>query len=261
MNKSGNFGMACHQAASFSPLLMRCDRAEAVFWPGCALMNLDPEILLKAAEILRRTEPALGLCACCCGQPTAYLFPKKHGARRHRIEAMLRKNGVRRIYTACPNCAVQLSSLSGIEVIPIWSALQGVLTREDVIGCDMPLMLHDPCPTKNDAEQQRAVRGLLELCGAELHEPENSGADTICCGNFHMLRATDPEKSAAMRKRRVEQLGRDLAVTSCCEGCLNAFRSEGLETVHVLEALFGRSKARGWGNRAAFTKQVGRKQQ
>ena len=95
---------------------------------------------------------------------------------------------------------------------------------------------------------------------AEGREAENSGGRTLCCGNYHMMRATDPGKSAAMRQRRISQFRKDTAVASYCEGCLEAFRSEGLETVHVLEALFGRSKTRGWGNRLRFTLGIGRRQ-
>ena len=113
---------------------------------------------------------------------------------------------------------------------------------------------------RSETEQQYAVRGLLRLCGVQVREAESSGAHTVCCGNFRMMRATDPERSAQMRKRRISQFRKDTAVTSYCEGCLDAFRSEGLETVHVLEALFDRSKTRGWGNRLRFTLGIGRRQ-
>lgn len=259
MNSSGRFGMSCHQGLSFLGPFMRCDRAEAVFWPGCALMNLDSDILYKTAAVLRRAEPGLGLCSCCCGQPTKYLFPEKHAARRDRLLRLLRQRGVKRIYTACPNCMVQMGEAEGIEAIPIWGALAENIRPEDITGLERPLTLHDPCPMRGETEQQHAVRRLLSLCGAEVREPENSGGRTLCCGNYHMMRATDPDKSAAMRQRRVSQLSGDAAVVSYCEGCLGAFRSEGLETVHVLEALFGRSRARGWGNRIRFTLGIGRR--
>ena len=44
MDKAGRLGMAVHQAASFSPPLMGLTASRAVFWPGCALMSLDPAI-------------------------------------------------------------------------------------------------------------------------------------------------------------------------------------------------------------------------
>lgn len=256
MDKSGSLGMACHQALSFAPPTMALSRREAVFWPGCALMQLEAAILLKTAEVLRREEPDLGLSACCCGQPSRYLLEGAYPARRDALAALLRKRGVRRVYAACPNCAKQLGELGCVEVRPVWSVLTARVRREDLSGGTGAVTLHDPCPLRNQPEELSAARALLELSGADVLEPEHARERTVCCGNVRMLRARDPEKSGALRKRRIAEFPPDRPVTSCCEGCLDAFRSEGLETVHLLEALFGRSGRRGWGNRLAFTSAV-----
>ena len=253
MNKSGNFGMAFHQALGFSSLMMRIPKAEAVFWPGCALMNLDTEILQKTLEILRRAEPEMQLAMGCCGQPTIYLFPEKSGKRRKQLVDQLKKQGIKRIYTACPNCTLQLKGLGDFEIIPIWSVLAAYMEKADVETPDGSFVWHDPCPTRNDPAQQTGARKLLAISGCDYVEPEFTGAKTRCCGNFHMMRATDPEKSALMRSKRLDDLGNERTILSNCEGCLDAFRSEGRETCHLLEMLFGRSKTRGWGNRFRTT--------
>ena len=253
MNKSGNFGMACHQAVSFSGLMLRVPKAEAVFWPGCALMNLDPAILRKTMAVLRRAEPEIRLAAGCCGQPTVYLFPDQAAARREKLVRLLKKQGVRRIYTACPNCTLQLRELGDFEIIPIWPVLAEHIRPEDIEKTGGSFIWHDPCPTRKDPAQQAAARKLLDLSGCDVCQPERTGEKTRCCGNFHMLRATDPEKSALMRQKRLEDLGADRTILSNCEGCLDAFRSEGRDTRHLLELLFGQSQSRGWGNRIKTT--------
>lgn len=253
MDKSGSLGMACHQALSFAPPVMALSRREAVFWPGCALMQLDPAILLKTAEILRRAEPDLGLSACCCGQPSRYLLEGAYPARRDALAALLQERGIRRVYAACPNCAKQLGELGCVEVRPVWSVLAARVRREDLSGGVEAVTLHDPCPLRNQPEELSAARALLELSGADVFEPTHNRERTVCCGNVQMLRARAPEKSGALRRRRIAEFPSDRPVASCCEGCLDAFRSEGLETVHLLEVLFGRSRKRGWGNRLAFT--------
>ena len=250
MNKSGSLSMACHQALSFAPPMMALSQREAVFWPGCALMQLDPAILLKTAEVLRRGEPELGLSACCCGQPTRYLLAEAHAARRDRLAGLLKKRGVRRVYAAC---ARELGELGCAEVRPVWSALAAHIRREDVAGGVPSVAIHDPCPMRNQPEELAAVRALLELAGADIAEPAHSRQRTVCCGNVRMLRARSPERSGALRRQRIGEFPPDRPVTSCCEGCLDAFRSEGLATVHLLEVLFGRSEKRGWGSRLAFT--------
>ena len=256
MNKSGNFGMAFHQALGFSCLMMRIPKTEAVFWPGCALMNLDTEILEKTLEVLRRAEPEIKMALGCCGQPTTYLFPEKFEGRQKKLINLLEKQGIKRIYTACPNCTLQLNGLGDFEVLPIWPVLADCLEKADVEVAAGSFVWHDPCPTRNDPAQQEGVRKLLAISGCDYCEPEHTGAKTRCCGNFHMMRATDPEKSALMRRKRLEDLGKERIILSSCEGCLDAFRSEGRATCHLLELLFGRSESRGWGNRFRTTRKT-----
>ena len=245
--------MACHQALSFSGLMMRIPETEALFWPGCALLNLDGEILQKTLEILRRAEPEIRLAVGCCGQPTVYLFLEKAEKRREKLVKLLKKQGVKRIYTACPNCTLQLRELPGFEILPIWQVLDQVLEKTDVVPTEERFIWHDPCPTRTDPAQQSGARKLIQISDCNCLEPEHTGEKTRCCGNFHMMRAVDPEKSARMRRKRLEDLGGERIILSSCEGCLDAFRSEGRQTRHLLELLFGKSKSRGWANRLRTT--------
>lgn len=253
MAKASHFGMAFHQGLSFSGLLMRIPRSEAVFWPGCALMTLDGEVLEKTLMVLRRAEPGIELACGCCGQPTVYLFPEKAEARRKKLVERLGKQGICRIYTACPNCTLQLRELEGFEIIPIWPVLVEYITPADIAAPEGKFVWHDPCPTRNEPAQQEAARKLLGKCGCDCCQPECTGCKTRCCGNFHMLAVTDPEKSAMMRKKRLSDFPEDRTIASSCEGCLGAFRGEKRDTCHLLELLFGRSKARGWANRFKTT--------
>ena len=263
MNSSGIPGMALHQAISFFSPMMSVPETPAVFWPGCALLNLDPSILKKTLEILARTEPEIRLAAGCCGQPSFFLFPEKYPAYRKKLEHRLKKSGVKRIYTACPNCTRQLHGICGIQVIPIWSVLAGTMTRKDLCGPGSAhleagettpgFIWHDPCPTQNDPAEQQAVRALLRLSGVPVMEPEHTGPRTLCCGNFHMMHTLEPEKSARMRARRLEEFPADRIILSSCQGCLGSFKGQGRETLHLLELLFGKSRSQGWKNRIFVT--------
>lgn len=254
MNKSGSFGMALQQALSFSDFLIRIPRAEAVFWPGCALMQLDGEILQKTLSVLRRAEPGIRLAAGCCGQPSVYLFPRKAEARRRKLVQRLKKQGVQRIYTSCPNCTLQLRQLEEFAVIPLLPVLAEHIRQEDLAHVPGSFVWHDPCPTRTEPAQQEAARRLLALSGCDCCQPEHTGPRSRCCGNFHMMRTTDPEKSARMRQSRLAELEEGRTVLSSCEGCLGAFAGEGRDTCHLLELLFGKSQRRGWGNRIQTTK-------
>ena len=63
MSKLGKMVVGIHQAVSFSAAMVRIPKAEAVFWPGCALMTLDPAILNRTLQVLRRAEPELQIAA------------------------------------------------------------------------------------------------------------------------------------------------------------------------------------------------------
>lgn len=251
MNK---LSMAVHQAVSFSSPMMHCSRSTAVFWPGCALMKLEPHIISHIMTILRRAEPGIGLAAACCGQPTHYLQPQRLAKRQEALLTMLRRNGVEQIYTACPNCTLELQSLPGFQIISLWPVMAQYIQPEDLCPQIQDVVLHDPCPTRKFPEVQQAVRHLLQMASVTVTEPQHCREKTICCGNYHMMPATAPEKSLLIRRRRVQEFPQGMTVTSFCEGCLDAFRSEGLETVHVLELLFGPSRTRTWRNRVANVK-------
>ena len=245
-------GMAIQQGLSFSPLLLRIPEREVIFWPGCALMKLDPVILEKTMEVLRREEPGIALAAGCCGQPTKFLVPEKWDSRRKQLSTLLTQKGVSRIYTACPNCTLQMGQLQGVAIIPIWAPLMRNLRKEDLAQIPGRFVWHAPCPIRNDEEQLDALRCLRELAGCDCTEP----GIIRCCGNIHMLRSTNPARSAAIRRRRLSELEEDRTILSCCEGCLDAFRTEGRDTCHLLELLFGNSKTRSWGNRFKNTKKA-----
>jgi len=254
MAKASFLGMAVHQGLSFFPMLMKIPETEAVFWPGCALLNLEGDILEKTLTVLRRAEPEIRLACGCCGQPTVYLFPEKAEKRRKKLVSALKKQGVRRIYTACPNCTLQLKELEGFEILPIWPVLAEHIRREDITESAGSFIWHDPCPTRKDPAQQEAARKLLALSGCDCCEPQSTGCKTKCCGNFHMMAATDPEKSQKMRLSRLSEFPEEKIIASSCEGCLGAFRGEGRETRHLLELLFGKSNTRGWTNRIKTTR-------
>ena len=248
-----DLGMKLHQGLSFSPLFLRIPKAEAVFFPGCALMQLEPRILKKTLEILRRAEPGIRLAAGCCGQPSVYLFPEQAEKRQKHLVSRLKDQGVRRIYTACPNCQVELRKWGEFEIIPIWIPLAQHLKREDLTPMAGRFVWHDPCPLRRETEQLDALRAILTMADCDFTEPEQTRAKTQCCGNVHMLRSTAPEKSAVIRRRRLAQLDESRTILSCCEGCLDAFRTEHRDARHILEYLFGESKTRSWRNRIQTT--------
>ena len=245
--------MLLHQALSFSRPLMHIPHSEAIFWPGCALLMLDREILEETMQVLRRADPDIRLAAGCCGQPTRHLLPEEEQRRTALLTDRLRRQGVRRIYTACPNCTLQMGELNGFEVIPVWPVLAAHCTAADLSKHEGSFVWHDPCPTRQDPVQLEAVRKLLNTSGCDWIEANRSGSTSLCCGNFRMLHISDPERSQKVRSRCLAEMDERRTILSCCEGCLSSFRTNGRQTMHLLELLFGTSATRGWKNRILTT--------
>lgn len=252
MANPGKLVVGIHQAVSFSAAMVRVPEAEAVFWPGCALMTLEPFVLERTLAVLRRAEPEIRLAAACCGNPSGCLFPKLAETRKGKLLKLLAKRGVKRIYTACPNCTAQLRSF-GLEVKPIWPVLAQYLVESDMEADTGSYIWHDPCPTRKDALQQEAVRQILALRGCDCIQPIHTGCKTLCCGNRNMLHCTNPEASKQIRDRRLSEFPEHRTIVSSCEGCLSAFRGADRDTAHLLELLFGKSESRSWGNRIKNT--------
>ena len=94
MNRANLSGMKLHQGISFHPAMMRVPDSPVLFWPGCALLNLDGEILRKTLSVLQWAEPQIALAACCCGQPTRYLLPNRLAQRQKKNSTVIVTSGI-----------------------------------------------------------------------------------------------------------------------------------------------------------------------
>jgi len=118
--------------------------------------------------LLRRLEPDIALAAGRCGQPTKYLEPDNFAARFEPLKLQMLKQGVRRSYTACPNCNRLLSDLSCAGVVSVWETLDNLVVAFDLVNQHGQIFaLHDPCPIRQDRVQD-AVRSLLQQRGSPL---------------------------------------------------------------------------------------------
>lgn len=255
MSQPNDRGIAWHQRLSFSPLLCRMEKAPALFWPGCALMTLDPAMVKKTYHLLQRQEPELGISSACCGQPSRFVFPEKLDRRRARLTKKLQQHQVQRIYTACPNCERELAQFCDIPVKSIWPLLMAVIHTSDVIDrSGETLAIHDPCPQRHRADIQEITRELMRLTGANLYEPPRSREKTLCCGNKGMQNVLNPERADVICRERLKDFPPDLPICACCQGCLGSFAAQGHPTLHLLEVLFGACEKKGWGNRIRFSR-------
>jgi heterodisulfide reductase subunit D len=86
-------------------------------------------------------------------------------------------------------------------------------------GFQKTVTYHDPCDLGRNSGVYDPPRNILKkIPGLKLVELENSRQLSICCGGGGDLEMIDPELSAAIAKRKIEEIqrtGAEEAVTSC----------------------------------------------
>ncbi len=210
----------------------------AVFFAGCSLSYLQPEVAAAAVEVLRAAgiEPVyLGSEERCCGSPLLRIGEVSLYERvaRENIE-LLKASGAGEVITLCPGCLKALRDYRerypdfDLEVRHITEVLadaveQGKLSLEAPEGLKAAVATyHDPCHLGRGCgiyEEPRRV--LAAIVGLELVEMERNRKVAACCGSGGGVRSAFPELAAEIARKRARmasQEGADLIVT-CCPWC------------------------------------------
>ncbi|MBN2899835.1 MAG: (Fe-S)-binding protein, partial [Clostridia bacterium] len=165
------------------------------------------------------------------------------------IKETLTANGVKNIYTICPNCYVTLLEHTDFNVKSAWSFLDGHLPKESQDSLKgRVLSIHDPCPIVKDIEAAHHVRNILQQLGAEIVEFDKNRENTMCCGKKNMIMALNPEKGKKIFHVRAKQLKTD-EVATYCAACVDSFRDHDFTAHHVLELVFQMNATTSWINR------------
>jgi len=212
---------------------------DTVLFPGCTLPGTRPAVTLELYRRLRRIVPSLGMVLACCAKPSHDLGRTAHfeavfGALRDRLAG----HGIRTVVTACPNCTRIFSRYGqGLTVRTVYQILADHgSTREGATGAGRAVSIHDPCPGRDDARTQAAVRGIVTGLGHTVVELRHHGRSTLCCGEGGMAGCTAPHFSRQWADRRRREAESRTLVTSCA-GC-TARLNRVTPTVHVLDLLF-----------------------
>lgn len=225
-------------------------RTQTVFWPGCSLAGMSPEVVVRTRRLLSGTlGEAVGLALDCCGDPVYGLGDFDTARTRLRdIRQTFGWSGVTRVIVGCANCANILSGqLPGVSVEHVLEVIPR--TQKVHMPSTSGVYLHHPCPSYRFESIQRAAR---RLCGdVPLEEQENQ----LCCGKGGGLPALSHESADSCADEILRTAGTTPIVTYCM-GCRDQFLHRGKQAYHLLELIFASrprrkpvSAARQWFNR------------
>lgn len=248
-----------HQVLSFNKIFSKTGKGEDVFWPGCAVLSMGSEITDKTYRLLKAAIPELSYSTYCCGKPSKYINSGKDFKKiKELLRGSFKENGIKNIYTLCPNCFITLGEFSEVNVQSAWYLIDKYFPEERRgILNGRKFSLHDPCPIVNDIDAAEYVRSILHKMGAEVLEFTNNKEKTVCCGKKDMLMALNPEKGKKLFDLRASQAPSKNIVTYCAS-CRDTFKQNSFASYHLLELLFQADANSSWINRYKAVKNMKR---
>jgi Fe-S oxidoreductase len=216
-----------------------CDWA---FFPGCQMGALLPHTLLSAFRDLREREEGKGGCLLSCCGAIAYwageegLFEKALDALREGFEKL---GSPKKVICGCPTCASMLSEHLGIQTEFAAVTLDRLGIAQKAGGAGRAA-LHDACGARSDKAAREAVRSIAQKAGVALEE--GTGEEAGCCGWGGLAAFASPPTSEALAEKAAQIAGGgpSIPILSYCANCRDRFAKRGLDSLHILEAVYGR---------------------
>jgi len=235
-----------HQKFSFSRLFtsdIQNLQSDTIFFPGCALMSYNLEVVKNTYGYLRKKIPGLGIYNKCCGKPTRFLGKEEKFKEYFSIlENEFQSKKVKRVITGCQNCFMTISNNSStVEVVSLWEVLSSVGIPENKKGIGEKLeyefTIHDPCPTRDESIIHESVRDIICQLGFKAKEMKYNREKTLCCGSGGMVSLTQNHIAKEHVDRRANEANTEYVITYCQE-CVESMRRGGKGSVHILDVLF-----------------------
>jgi Fe-S oxidoreductase len=227
-------------------LLGRGDRAEYLFWVGCAGSMIDRNIevsraMVRILDAARLDFAVLGAEEVCTGDPARRVGAELsfQTCARTNIET-LNGYGVQKIITTCPHCFNTLKheypEFGGHYEVTHHSQLIADLLRDGRLNLESgldSLSYHDPCYLGRHNEVYEEPRQILgRLCPANgFRELPRSGSRSLCCGGGGGHAWLDDRPPQRINQLRLDDLTISGARTAAlaCPFCMQMFE-EALET-------------------------------
>jgi len=215
---------------------------DTVFFPGCSLPGTRPETTWQIYKHLQRGFPALGIILDCCTKPSHDLgrhnyFEKMFGKMRQ----YLIYNNIRKVLVACPNCYLIFKRYgNGLDACTIYEVISSGELPAGATGIGQ-IVVHDPCPLRQETVVQDSVRLILTRIGLNLSEMKHRRELTRCCGEGGSVGFVRPV--LAQKWGKICRDGaNDRKIVTCCAGCAGILNRL-TPTVHIADVLFSTDKA------------------
>jgi uncharacterized membrane protein YdjX (TVP38/TMEM64 family)/Fe-S oxidoreductase len=233
-------GLLAYEKKGNSPLFSwyglpkGCD---TVFFPGCTLPGTRSRTTWQMFTHLQKIVPSLGVVLDCCNKISHDLGCQDHFESLFTpMHDFLKKHHIQKVLVACPNCYKMFNAYGDkITVETVWEAMDRHDLPETAHGQGQ-LLVHDPCPLRQEDEIQDAVRSLVSRMGMAVEKIRSQKKRTLCCGEGGSVGCVRPDLARTWGATRQQQAGGRTLMTYCA-GCAG-FLGRLTPTIHLADLLF-----------------------
>jgi heterodisulfide reductase subunit D len=206
------------------------EKAEVIYFVGCVaafypLAHKIPQTFVQILEKANVDFTILGGEEWCCG------FPLIQAGMKEKMEKLVGHNeekvkgvGAKAVVFACPSCYHTWKEMyeTDAELLHSTQFIERLIGEGKITfhnGVNKIVTYHDPCDLGRNTGVYDPPRNILKkIPNLTLVELEGSRQLSVCCGGGGDLEMIDPELSAAIAQRKIEEIqrtGADEVVTSC----------------------------------------------
>lgn len=209
-----------------------------LFFPGCRLGGSNPRLVLDSFQAVLDHAPQSALFLSCCGAPAEWAGEEElHRQAVQHFARVWEELGQPQVVFACLNCRQQLRRhLPQAEGISLYELLDQWGHPVPNVGAGRTAAVFDPCPSRDFAETQKAVRSLAQKAGFRLEPLPLEGAYAQCCGWGGQIEIANPKHAEGITQNRAG--ASPLPYLVYCANCRDVFRRRGKEADHILRAIF-----------------------
>jgi len=210
-----------------------------LFFPGCQLSGTRPEQTITVYNYLRsHLEGGVALMLGCCGAPAQWAGQAPlFGEQMDRLQQRWGQLGRPRLIAACATCLLMLKEhLPETDPMSLCEILLDIPLPRAQLRPTVPLAVHDPCTSRNDAKAQSALRQVLKTLGVPFEELELGRDKTECCGFGGLMETANPSLAREVVERRAGRSDADYL--AWCAMCRDRLAGVGKRVIHVLDLLF-----------------------
>jgi len=210
------------------------EKAKVIYFVGCVaafypMAHKIPQTFVQILDKAKVDFTILGGEEWCCGFPLIQAgMPEKMQKLVEHNQDQVKSLGAETVVFACPSCyhTWKEKYKTDAELLHSTQFMERLIQEGKIIfnnGVPKKVTYHDPCDLGRNSKVFDPPRNILkQIPGLNLMELENNRQLCVCCGGGGDLEMIDPELSAAIAQRKIEEIQRTGAeeVVTSCQQCI-----------------------------------------